>query len=275
MRIVINFEKKHLYFLLIFLAVIGVGVVIASNWDGSQSHGTLWTTEIKGKNVSSITVYDDLRIEDSDPMTPDKNLCLNGVCITTLSSTATGWTENAVGNKIYTTNTNRNVGIGTINPTEKLSVVLGSNMISPNIAVDVKGGALNLNGNKLVSVDWAGSLPSSSVIYKNTAGCDETTSNLNAVTLVDSCSRSSSACIGIFRTGFCSRYNNEDIACTAVGCYYIDGGSRAGECTGGMTLNTDCSHYSSTQCDPVGNGCMWTTESNMAYNTPLGRLVNL
>ena len=81
MKIVINFEKKHLYFLLIFFAVLGIGVVIASTWDDSQSHGTLWTTAIKGKNVNAINVYDDLKIEDLDPLTPDKNLCLNGVCI--------------------------------------------------------------------------------------------------------------------------------------------------------------------------------------------------
>ena len=64
MRIVINIEKKHLYFLIIFLVLAGIGVVIASTWDGSQSHSILWTTDIKGKNVNTINLHDTFTVGD-------------------------------------------------------------------------------------------------------------------------------------------------------------------------------------------------------------------
>ena len=74
MKIVIKIEKKHLYFLALFLLIVGVGIAIASTWDNSQSHDTLWTTAIKGKNVPTINVYDSLSLQ------PGQSLCLNGVC---------------------------------------------------------------------------------------------------------------------------------------------------------------------------------------------------
>ena len=62
MNIKINIEKKHLYILIILILILGIGYVVASNWTGSgkpQSHTTLWTKEIKGKDQTFITVFDD------------------------------------------------------------------------------------------------------------------------------------------------------------------------------------------------------------------------
>lgn len=129
MKIVINFEKKHLYFLLIFLAVIGVGIVIASSWDGSQSHGTLWTTAIKGKNVASITIYDDLSLNAG------KSLCLNGVCNSVWPSSGVSAT-------------------GTIGKLSKFTSVssLGDSLISESSGVVTVDGNLNLGFGKSLTL---------------------------------------------------------------------------------------------------------------------------
>ena len=62
MKIVINIEKKHLYFLLIFLSVIGIGIVIATGYNGEQSHATLFTNTIKSRDSGLITINDNMLI---------------------------------------------------------------------------------------------------------------------------------------------------------------------------------------------------------------------
>ncbi len=120
MKIVIKIEKKHLYFLALFLLIVGVGIAIASTWDNSQSHDTLWTTAIKGKNTPTINVYDDLRL------TTGKSLCLNEVCYSVWPSSSllgtgtanylTKWTgTNTIGSSLIY-DTGANVGIGTTTP---------------------------------------------------------------------------------------------------------------------------------------------------------------
>lgn len=77
MKFTFNIEKKHLVILIIFIAVIGIGIVIASTYpspDNPPSHDTLWTKEIKGKNVEIIQVYDNLNL------VPGK-ISLNGINI--------------------------------------------------------------------------------------------------------------------------------------------------------------------------------------------------
>ncbi len=126
MRITFNIEKKYFYLLILFLLILGVGVTIASTWDNSQSHNTLWTTAIKGKNVNSIIVSDDLSLATG------KSLCLNGVCnsawpSSSLSGTGAtnyvtkwGGVNSLMASLIY--DNGISVGIGTTNPSSKLDV---------------------------------------------------------------------------------------------------------------------------------------------------------
>lgn len=200
MKIILNIEKKHLYFLLLFLVFLGIGIVIASTWDNSQSHDTLWTTSIRGKNINAINVYDDLK----------------------------------------------------------------------------------LNNHRLLNVDWAGSAPLGSILYKNTGGCPlGYTSNTNAITTISSCSTPNSpACAGTFTESGqdCSFFNGNQRGCTLVGCYYD---TYFNLCAGTIG-NVVCSDYGCQSpgdlnycdCQAVDSGCAWTTSSTTAYNTPLGRLVD-
>ncbi len=82
MKISINIEKKHLIFFVIFLIVAGIGISIATTYDNSQSHTTLWTTEIKGKNVAAVSVRDDLTLDagkklKTNTLTTTSGLTLN------------------------------------------------------------------------------------------------------------------------------------------------------------------------------------------------------
>ena len=76
MKLVLNIQKKHLTIFMVFVLIIIATITIATNWDTSPSHDTLWTMAIKGKNVDSITVYDDLVISSG------KGISLGGVRMT-------------------------------------------------------------------------------------------------------------------------------------------------------------------------------------------------
>ena len=131
MRIVINFEKKHLYFLLIFLVIIGVGVVIANhNYPvGAQSHDTLYTNTISGKSVSTIAVQESLSLDTG------KSLCLNGVCNSV-------WPTNGFG------------GSGTAGKLTKFISVnsLGDSLISESSGLVTIDGNLNLGTGKVLTL---------------------------------------------------------------------------------------------------------------------------
>ena len=73
MKLTLNIEKKHLYILTAFIILIGVGVVIATGWNGQQSHPTLFADIITGRSGSTVTVNDDLIIQNS------KGITLGGV----------------------------------------------------------------------------------------------------------------------------------------------------------------------------------------------------
>ena len=62
MKITFNIEKKYLIVLMIIIGVVAAGIAIASTWDNSQSHDTLWVKYIKGKNVNEVLFYDDIRM---------------------------------------------------------------------------------------------------------------------------------------------------------------------------------------------------------------------
>ena len=47
---------------MIIIGVVAAGIAIASTWDNSQSHDTLWVKYIKGKNVNEVLFYDDIRM---------------------------------------------------------------------------------------------------------------------------------------------------------------------------------------------------------------------
>jgi len=147
MKIVINFEKKHLYFLLMFLIIIGVGIVIASNWNGEQSHDTLWTTAIKGKNVPSITVYDNLNLDTG------KSLCLDGVC-------NSAWPPLGVS------------AIGTVGKLSKFISVnsLGDSLISESSGVATVDGNLNLGTGKSLTLTKTQNAPDADGDGYNPAG---------------------------------------------------------------------------------------------------------
>ncbi len=133
MRIVLNFEKRHLYFLMGFILLVGVGIVVANHlppYTNQQSHDTLYTNNIISKTSGAITVDSDLNLYAG------KALCLSGVCqsIWPTSSRAdllggTGTTgkvakftdESTVGNSVITESSG-NIGIGVSNPNTKLQV---------------------------------------------------------------------------------------------------------------------------------------------------------
>src|SRR3989344_5443651 len=115
MKLTLNIEKKHLYFLTAFVILIGVGVVIATGWNGQQSHPTLFTDIIAARTAGpgTVTVNDDLSLQTG------KSLCLNGVCQSTwppgggtLSGTGTAnyltkWIgANSIGNSIISESLN-------------------------------------------------------------------------------------------------------------------------------------------------------------------------
>jgi|SRR3989344_1641669 len=83
MKIIINFEKKHLYLLLALLIITGATFVLAgmNEWASAgspPSHDTLWTRYIKGRDVDTITVYDSLNVEKTVIGRPFK-FNLNGI----------------------------------------------------------------------------------------------------------------------------------------------------------------------------------------------------
>ena len=66
MKININIEKKHFYFLIFFIILLSIGYVIASNWvSPTQGHDSLWVNNLYGKNTDTINVYDDLILKDT------------------------------------------------------------------------------------------------------------------------------------------------------------------------------------------------------------------
>ncbi len=185
---------------------------------------------------------------------------------------ATGYTGQQSHPTLFT-NTIRSRDSDTVTVQDKLSAVWGSSQISTDVAVDVRGGALNLNGNKIVGIDWPGSTPLGNTLYRNTALCDTTTSNSNAVTTVASCSKPTNACVGTFNKNgqSCSIFNGNPSVCNLIGsCFYK---TPSNTCLGNI-VGVSCTDYStSTNCNTLANGCSWQS-SAIAYNAPLGRLVN-
>ena len=71
MKITFNIEKKHLMVLMIIIGVVVAGIAIASTWDNSQSHDTLWTRYIKGRNSNDVTFYDDIKMSTGKAVRTD------------------------------------------------------------------------------------------------------------------------------------------------------------------------------------------------------------
>ena len=65
MKITFNIEKKHLYFLIGFILFVGIGVVIATGYNGEQSHSTLFTDMIRSRGSDTVTVNDKLGVAGS------------------------------------------------------------------------------------------------------------------------------------------------------------------------------------------------------------------
>ncbi len=87
MKLVLNIQKKHLAFFMVFVLIIIATVTIAANWGafGSPpSHDALWTKAIYGKDVDSIPVYDDLVISSG------KGISLGGVRMTNWPTPTSG-----------------------------------------------------------------------------------------------------------------------------------------------------------------------------------------
>ena len=82
MRFYINIEKKHLYFLIVFIILLSFGYAIASTWvPTTQGHDNLWINNFYGKNTNIINVYDDLSLPS------DKTLQTSYMKIDKLTST--------------------------------------------------------------------------------------------------------------------------------------------------------------------------------------------
>ena len=83
---------------MIVIGVVAAGIAIASTWDNSQSHNTLWTSVIKGKNVNDILVYDNIKMNAGKAIYTDQLLAATtGGQITVLDNVIISGKNLAVG----------------------------------------------------------------------------------------------------------------------------------------------------------------------------------
>lgn len=153
MRITFNIEKKHLYLLVLFTLVIVIGVVVATGWNGQQSHPDLFTNMIRARdngNPGIVTIQDRLKIVDGTQgdnkvLTSDAGgLARWQAPLSTLSSQ---WTT--VGSNIYYDD--GSVGIGIDVPSATLHVagnlrIDNSLLNNPVVTPAYKYMSINLGG---------------------------------------------------------------------------------------------------------------------------------
>src|SRR3989344_2150214 len=96
MRFYINIEKKHLYFLIVFIILLSFGYAIASTWvPPTQGHDSLWINNFYGKNTNTINVYDDLSLPS------DKTLQTSYMKIGQVQGSNTAYDGNLVLTEIF------------------------------------------------------------------------------------------------------------------------------------------------------------------------------
>src|SRR3989344_6081326 len=62
MRFYVNIERKHFYFIIIFVILLSIYVIAPTYTTNIQSHDGLWINNIYGKNTNTINVDADLSL---------------------------------------------------------------------------------------------------------------------------------------------------------------------------------------------------------------------
>jgi len=187
---------------------------------------------------------------------------------------ATGWDPTKQSHSTLFTDVITGKSADTVKVQDRFKVIAPGTTdtsFEPGDAMSIAGGNLDLKGNRLIDVNWQGSLPSGTRLYLNTAGCYlGYTSSTNAITTIASCPGSAAYCSGTFTwAGATCRGISANICDELIGCYVNNG-----YCYGTISTSQTCSGFSQSTCDYFRNqGCTWNPAGQTKYNTPLGSLV--